>query len=134
MNHMDRQTVIPNFAFRIIFRHTILRVRLNSHEKNPVPPFVPGIAGMPDRHALPVHPFGDAAGKGDGNIEEVLRRYKAYATGERFLSLEPHLKVFSGLEELEGGAKTNMDDNVYPTNRDAFNAASDALKEVLKKI
>ncbi|MCH5198492.1 MAG: sugar phosphate isomerase/epimerase [Oscillospiraceae bacterium] len=39
-------------------------------------------------------------GKGDGNIAELLRRFSK-KEGNRFLTLEPHLKVFDGLKYLE---------------------------------
>ncbi|HHU83610.1 MAG TPA: sugar phosphate isomerase/epimerase [Clostridiales bacterium] len=75
-------------------------------------------------------------GKGDGNLVELLRLFNK-AEGEKFLTLEPHLKVFAGLSELEkegGTADVLKDDYTYPTNRDAFNAAANALHEVLAQI
>ena len=70
-------------------------------------------------------------GKGDGNIEELIRRFNK-AEGKHFLTLEPHLKVFEGLKDLEltGGAESVKEEFEYPTNRDAFNAACDAFHEV----
>lgn len=72
-------------------------------------------------------------GSGDGNLEELLRRFKE-KDGKRFLTLEPHLKVFAGLENLEedGGKSSVSEEFTYPTNRDAFNAACDAFHKVLK--
>ncbi|MBQ6419963.1 MAG: sugar phosphate isomerase/epimerase [Clostridia bacterium] len=74
-------------------------------------------------------------GKGDGHIEELLSRFKQ-KDGKRFLTLEPHLKVFAGLEALEqnGGADSVKEEFEYPTNRDAFNAACDALHAILARI
>lgn len=71
-------------------------------------------------------------GKGDGHIEELIRRFNE-KDGDRFLTLEPHLKVFDGLAALEqnGGADSVKEVYQYPTNRDAFNAACAAFKEVL---
>ena len=73
-------------------------------------------------------------GKGDGNIAELLRRFSK-KEGNRFLTLEPHLKVFDGLKYLEqnGGADSVKEEYEYPTNRDAFNAACDAFHSVLKE-
>ncbi len=70
-------------------------------------------------------------GKGDGNIEELIRRFNKIE-GKHFLTLEPHLKVFEGLKDLEltGGAESVKEEYEYPTNRDAFNAACKAFKEV----
>jgi sugar phosphate isomerase/epimerase len=73
-------------------------------------------------------------GKGDGHVEELLRRFSK-KDGDRFLTLEPHLKVFDGIKDLEtnGGKGTIREAYEYPTNRDAFNAACDAFKEVLDR-
>lgn len=74
------------------------------------------------------------AGLGDGQIVELLRRFAADKDGDHFLTLEPHLKVFDGLKDLEsegGTAYTLKDDYTYPTNRAAFDAAADALDKCL---
>ena len=47
------------------------------------------------------------------------------------LTLEPHLSVFKGLEALENGEKTKVGEFAYPTQRDAFDAAVQGLKELL---
>lgn len=76
------------------------------------------------------------AGYGDGNIVELLKRFSLDHTGDHFLTLEPHLKVFDGLKELEsedGTAKKLENDFTYPTNRAAFDAAANALDECLEK-
>lgn len=39
-------------------------------------------------------------GKGDGNVEELIRRFNE-KDGKHFLTLEPHLKVFDGLKDLD---------------------------------
>ncbi|MBQ4075223.1 MAG: sugar phosphate isomerase/epimerase [Clostridia bacterium] len=69
------------------------------------------------------------AGKGAGHLPEILSDFKAM--GGEHLSVEPHLKVFSGLENLEHGEKTVMDDFAYPTSDIAFDAACSALKALL---
>jgi len=73
-------------------------------------------------------------GKGDGHLAELLRRFNE-KDGDRFLTLEPHLKVFDGLKDLEqnGGADSVKEEYEYPTNRDAFNAACEAFHKVLKE-
>ena len=75
------------------------------------------------------------AGKGDGHISELLRLF-AEKDGDRFLTLEPHLKVFDGLAALEqkGGAADKLK-NVftYSTNAEAFAAAASALHGLLKQ-
>lgn len=72
------------------------------------------------------------AGQGDGKIPELLRLFSK-KEGKRFLTLEPHLKVFSGLTDLEkkAGERSIGDDFAYPTNQDAFRAAAAALKDCL---
>lgn len=65
------------------------------------------------------------AGKGIGNLPYLLERYR----GE-VLTLEPHLSVFSGFEQLEANEKTKMG-YCYPTHRAAFDAAVNALKELI---
>ena len=75
-------------------------------------------------------------GLGDGHIKELLTEFNK-KDGKHFLTLEPHLKVFDGLENLEksGGTIHKLKvDYTYPTNRDAFNAAASALHEVLSEI
>ncbi len=75
------------------------------------------------------------AGKGDGHIVELLKRLAADKDGDHFLTLEPHLKVFDGLKDLEtegGTADVLKDDFTYPTNRAAFDAAADALDDCLE--
>lgn len=48
------------------------------------------------------------AGAGDGQVGEILRRFQKM-DGKRFLSLEPHLKVFAGLSALERTMKQRKD-------------------------
>lgn len=67
------------------------------------------------------------AGKGEGNIPFLLSRYE----GE-ILTIEPHLTVFEGFDELEAGEKTKMEEYCYPSSRAAFDAAVDALKDLIK--
>lgn len=65
------------------------------------------------------------AGKGEGNIEFLLSQYK----GE-ILTIEPHLAVFEGFDDLEAGEKTSMEKYCYPSSRAAFDAAVNALKDL----
>ena len=71
------------------------------------------------------------AGLGDGKIVELLKRFNETKDGDTFLTLEPHLKVFDGLKDLEeegGTADKLKDDFTYETNREAFDVAANALK------
>ncbi|PWM69035.1 MAG: xylose isomerase [Clostridiales bacterium] len=73
------------------------------------------------------------AGNGDGKVYEILDRFDKYTDRDVFLTLEPHLTVFSGLEKL-----SNLNDitvgNAYETPEAAFDAAITALKTILDKI
>ena len=75
-------------------------------------------------------------GTGDGHLPELLAQFKK-KDGKRFLTLEPHLKVFDGLAELEqegGTADKLKDDYTYKTNSEAFAAAANALHGILANI
>ena len=66
------------------------------------------------------------AGKGLGNFPYILERYQ----GE-VLTLEPHLKVFAGLDALEKGEKTKINEFAYASADEAFTAAVTALRALL---
>ena len=70
-----------------------------------------------------------AAGHGDGHVAEILAKLNQEREGEVILTVEPHLTVFSGLENLQGEALTHHES--YPDSRTAFHAAVSALKEIL---
>ncbi len=65
------------------------------------------------------------AGKGIGNLPYLINNYNG-----NVLTLEPHLSVFDGFDKLEGEEKTKMG-YCYPTSNEAFDAAVNALKELL---
>ena len=67
------------------------------------------------------------AGLGDGRIKETLA--DLYAKGfDNFLTVEPHLSVFKGLEELGGSDKVK---NKFKTKEEAFKVAVDSLRAIL---
>lgn len=68
------------------------------------------------------------AGHGEGHLPELIRAFGRQ--GGEVLTLEPHLAVFDGLEQLEQGQKSEVE-NAYPTPRAAFDAAAQALMECL---
>jgi sugar phosphate isomerase/epimerase len=72
------------------------------------------------------------AGSGIGHVEDVLRSFQRMGGG--VLTLEPHLTVFEGLDQLEHEARSKIGSNVYPSKRAAFDAAADALKALIDKI
>lgn len=71
------------------------------------------------------------AGKGIGRIPDIIRELDK-RDGKIFLTVEPHLRVFKGLESLENGEKTNMP-NTYASSEEAFGAAVSAIKEIISK-
>ena len=75
------------------------------------------------------------AGQGDGNVEEILRKYDKHKK-VTVLSLEPHLKVFEGLSNLEaeGESSREMKVNAYGSHAESFKAAADAMYDVVNKI
>lgn len=75
-------------------------------------------------------------GTGDGCIKELLSRFRQ-KDGKRFLTLEPHLKVFDGLKDLEkeGGTADQIKEiYTYKTNKEAFATAANALHGILSQI
>ena len=73
------------------------------------------------------------AGKGIGNIPEILSELNK-RDGNVVLTVEPHLRVFSGLEKLEKSGNTSEITDQYPTSEAAFNAAVTAIKSIIADI
>ncbi len=75
------------------------------------------------------------AGTGDGRLVEILKKFdtKQKAT---VLSLEPHLKVFDGLSNLEPDNETEnaMKVHTYATHADSFKAAANAMHKVAEEV
>ena len=73
------------------------------------------------------------AGQGEGKVFEILSAYNKYTDKDTFLTMEPHLTVFDGLNKL-----SNMDDikvqNAYATPEEAFDTAVAALRGILERI
>lgn len=70
------------------------------------------------------------AGEGAGNFEATFRRLNAYDK-TFYCTLEPHLKVFGGLDALEAAKHDGLVKNQFATNEEAFCAAADAIKRYL---
>ena len=68
------------------------------------------------------------AGKGDGHIAEITKKF-AQKDGDRFLTLEPHLTVFDGLAGLQDEEVKHK--FTYTSKDEAFDVAVKALKEIL---
>lgn len=73
------------------------------------------------------------AGHGEGHVAEILADF--IKGGGTAVTIEPHLAVFDGLSKLErSGEESNVGKYVYPSNDAAFDAACNALKEILCQI
>lgn len=70
------------------------------------------------------------AGAGIGNLPEIAADY--LLRGGEVMTLEPHLKVFKGLAELENGKSVKHGLFVYKNNDESFDAAVLALRKILK--
>ena len=68
-------------------------------------------------------------GCGEAKIADILAEHKEYANGDFFVSLEPHLELFSGLNALVGRAFDNP--YKYPDAKTAFTDAADKLKKLI---
>ena len=75
------------------------------------------------------------AGQGDAHFDELIRRFNK-KDGERFLSVEPHLKVFDALKTIErdDSLSLKMDKFTYPDNNASFAAAVGGIKEVVASV
>lgn len=71
------------------------------------------------------------AGEGDGNVPEILKALSENGT-PYILTLEPHLTVFSGLQNLQSEELTHK--YTYESGEAAFDAAANALKAILAVI
>ena len=69
------------------------------------------------------------AGKGEAQIKEILEDYKANGKNDTFITLEPHLQTFSGLNALVG--KTFENPYKYENQQVAFTDAVAKLRELL---
>ncbi len=70
------------------------------------------------------------AGKGEACIREILKDYSAREAGKIFITLEPHLQTFSGLNALTDRAFDNP--YKYENQQAAFEDAVKCLGEVLR--
>ncbi len=71
------------------------------------------------------------AGEGEGNLRIIVPDY--IKMGGKHFTIEPHLHVFKGLDELEQkGNETKLESRyVFRTNEEAFDAACNAFKSFI---
>lgn len=67
------------------------------------------------------------AGCGEGKIDKLVEML----TGDKVLTLEPHLRVFEGYAGIDGTRMRHR--YVYKSGDEAFDAAAEALKGLLVK-
>ena len=72
------------------------------------------------------------AGHGLGNVEAIVKDY--VARGGQVMTVEPHLKAFTGLDKLENGESLKQGETVYKNNDEAFDAAITAIKAITARI
>lgn len=70
------------------------------------------------------------AGMGIGNVPMIVGEY--LARGGDVMTLEPHLFDFTGLSALENGKSVKLGISAYKDNDEAFDAAVNALKGIVK--
>ena len=70
------------------------------------------------------------AGKGEAKIKEILLAHREYEKEDFFVSLEPHLQTFSGLNALVG--RTFENPYQYADQKAAFTDAVTKFKELMK--
>ncbi len=68
-------------------------------------------------------------GDGAGKLPLILRKYAE--NGGEVVTLEPHLKKFTGLDKLENGRKVAHGSYSFATLGEAFDAAAERLKQLI---
>ncbi len=71
-------------------------------------------------------------GHGDGSIPTILKRFNDSTDGQVVLTIEPHLHIFGGLDNLQQEQLENRES--YPDSFTAFHAACKAVKECINNI
>lgn len=75
------------------------------------------------------------AGEGDGNLAYILKKLDE-KEGAFFLSVEPHLRTFDGLKDLEANEQLALKMNskyIYDNNEQSFAAACSAAHKVVEE-
>lgn len=72
------------------------------------------------------------AGCGNAHIADVLASHKAYAKDDFFISLEPHLQTFSGLNSLIADGRTFDNPYKYPDLQTAFCDGAERLIAIVE--
>ncbi len=70
------------------------------------------------------------AGEGIGRIKDILREASGIDR-DWYLTLEPHLRVFAGLDALSSNAEELNRKHTYKTAKEAFTAAANGLFQII---
>jgi len=73
------------------------------------------------------------AGNGIGCIPEMFAVLNRTVKGEMNVTIEPHLKVFAGLEALEAGEKTKIKNDAFASKAEAFAAAVSGARDCMPR-
>ncbi len=73
-----------------------------------------------------------SVGNGDGNVPEILADVNASRSDEIILTVEPHLHIFNGLNNLQEEEVLHKES--YPDSKTAFSAACNAVSRVIKEV
>ncbi len=70
------------------------------------------------------------AGEGLGHIPEMMKEFGEYTDKDVFLTVEPHLAVFKGLDKLENKEGETIKKQ-YASSSEAFGVACSAIKKLI---
>mgnify|MGYP003292110038 CR=1 FL=1 len=73
-----------------------------------------------------------SVGNGDGSVPYILEDYNKKTDAEVILTVEPHLHVFNGLNNLQDEALKHKE--AYPDSKTAFHAACSAVKKIINNL
>ncbi len=71
-------------------------------------------------------------GRGEAHIADILAAHKSYSGADFFVTLEPHLETFDGLNKLVGKAFDNP--YKFESARAAFETALDDLEQIVASV
>ena len=71
------------------------------------------------------------SGHGDGHLPEIIGEF-AKKSGDRFLTVEPHLALFEAFKNLESDSEAKK--FAYASREEAFGVAVGALKYILRQL
>lgn len=73
------------------------------------------------------------AGTGEGQVKKILEKLNRQDR-EIILTLEPHLQVFDGFENLENGQHDPIPDGTFSSHKESFMVASNAMHKLVQEV